>query len=361
MASFTAYSITLGGTDYPAKYAALLTYLQTTVTAVEDGKFGDGTVSAPGITFASNLSTGIYKVASNTIGFAVGGNNALTLNSNSTTVQGNFYVNGVTSAIGMPSDCWTTAGIQTSPVGGMFYCGGSYRATWSCNGYRDNTSGTNLWVSLGINASTGAAVIEQDPTGTIIFRTESSKLTGAISTVTECARINPDGLGVAAIPAMATNPSYGIALLQSATGATNASNIRVGHTTGTATGAAYATWCYAAAAIGSITQSGTTAVLYNTTSDHRLKFNQAAISGSGSFVDALRPKSWTWADGTHGAGFIAHEFAEVCPAAVVGEKDAVDADGNPIYQAMQASSPEVIAHLIAELQSLRLRVAALEK
>ena len=32
----------------------------------------------------------------------------------------------------------------------------------------------------------------------------------------------------------------------------------------------------------------------------------------------------------------------------------------PKYQSMQASSSEVIANLVAELQSLRLRVAALE-
>jgi len=38
----------------------------------------------------------------------------------------------------------------------------------------------------------------------------------------------------------------------------------------------------------------------------------------------------------------------------------VDADGKPKYQSMQASTSEVIANLVAELQSLRQRVAALE-
>jgi hypothetical protein len=38
----------------------------------------------------------------------------------------------------------------------------------------------------------------------------------------------------------------------------------------------------------------------------------------------------------------------------------VDADGKPVYQAMQASTSEVIADLVAELQSLRARVAQLE-
>ena len=64
--------------------------------------------------------------------------------------------------------------------------------------------------------------------------------------------------------------------------------------------------------------------------------------------------------GDKGVGFLAHEFAEVSPLSVSGEKDAVDADGKPVYQSMQASTSEVIANLVAELQSLRKRLAALE-
>jgi hypothetical protein len=38
----------------------------------------------------------------------------------------------------------------------------------------------------------------------------------------------------------------------------------------------------------------------------------------------------------------------------------VDAEGKPVHQSMQASASEVIADLVAELQSLRKRVAELE-
>jgi hypothetical protein len=108
---------------------------------------------------------------------------------------------------------------------------------------------------------------------------------------------------------------------------------------------------------GSITSNGTVTV-YNTTSDYRLKNNQAPLTGSGAFIDALQPKTWNWAqDGSKGVGFIAHEFAEVSPSSVTGEKDAIDAEGNPVHQAMQASSAEVIANLVAEIQSLRKRLA----
>jgi len=124
---------------------------------------------------------------------------------------------------------------------------------------------------------------------------------------------------------------------------------------------------------GSITRvAQTSAVTYNTTSDYRLKNNQAPLTGSGEFIDALKPKTWEWVSGGKATGFIAHEFAEVSPSSVTGEKDAtqeeeyLDSSGVkatrtvPLYQGMQASSSEVIANLVAELQSLRKRVALLE-
>ena len=51
----------------------------------------------------------------------------------------------------------------------------------------------------------------------------------------------------------------------------------------------------------------------------------------------------------------------VSPSSVTGKKDAVDEDGNPILQTMQASSPEVMANVVAELQFLRKRVTSLEE
>lgn len=55
---------------------------------------------------------------------------------------------------------------------------------------------------------------------------------------------------------------------------------------------------------------------------------------------------------------IAHEAQAVAPYAVTGTKDEVDADGNPKYQQMDASS--LVPLLIAEIQSLRARVQTLE-
>jgi hypothetical protein len=111
---------------------------------------------------------------------------------------------------------------------------------------------------------------------------------------------------------------------------------------------------------GSITSNGTNTA-YNTTSDYRLKDNPQPLANSGAFIDALKPKTWSWkADGSKGVGFIAHEAQEVSPSSVVGAKDAVDKDGKPVMQAMEYGSAEFIANIVAELQSLRARVAKLE-
>ena len=112
--------------------------------------------------------------------------------------------------------------------------------------------------------------------------------------------------------------------------------------------------------VGGIVVNGSS-VSYNTTSDYRLKSVIGAVSDSGSRIDALEPVEYEWkADGKRTRGFLAHKFQEVYAGSVTGEKDAVDAEGKPVYQAMQASSPEVIADLVAEIQSLRKRLAALE-
>ena len=112
--------------------------------------------------------------------------------------------------------------------------------------------------------------------------------------------------------------------------------------------------------VGQIVTNNTTCS-YNNVSDYRLKEITGPVVGSGTFIDSLQPKVGTWkSNGSAFVGFLAHEFAEVSPVSVAGEKDAVDADGEPIYQSMQASTPEVMANIVAELQSLRARVAELE-
>jgi hypothetical protein len=113
-------------------------------------------------------------------------------------------------------------------------------------------------------------------------------------------------------------------------------------------------------AVGDISSNGTTTT-YGTSSDYRLKTVIGPVANAGQRIDALQPVEYTWnSNGSRTRGFLAHQFQEVYAGSVSGTKDAVDAEGKPVYQSMQASTSEVIADLVAELQSLRARVAALE-
>ena len=113
--------------------------------------------------------------------------------------------------------------------------------------------------------------------------------------------------------------------------------------------------------IGTVTNNSGTGVLYNITSDYRLKNVISPVTNSGERLDLLEPIEYEWkSTGNITKGFLAHKFAEVYPNSVSGEKDAVDEDGKPTYQGMQPSSAEVMADLIAEIQSLRKRLTALE-
>lgn len=117
--------------------------------------------------------------------------------------------------------------------------------------------------------------------------------------------------------------------------------------------------------VGSIATTGA-ATAYNTSSDYRLKENVRSMDDSFIRIAALRPVTFTWKQtGQQGRGFLAHELQEVFPQAVSGEKDAMNEDGTPAYQGVDASF--LIADLVACIQEqqvmineLRNRVVALE-
>ena len=105
---------------------------------------------------------------------------------------------------------------------------------------------------------------------------------------------------------------------------------------------------------------------YVTTSDYRLKENVQPMTGALAKVALLKPVTYKWKiDGIDGQGFIAHELQAVVPDCVAGEKDAIDANGNPKYQGIDTSF--LVATLTAAIQeqqafitSLTARIEALE-
>jgi hypothetical protein len=76
-------------------------------------------------------------------------------------------------------------------------------------------------------------------------------------------------------------------------------------------------------------------------------------------VALLKPCTYKWnADGSDGQGFIAHELQEVVEGCVTGEKDAVDAEGNPRYQGIDTSF--LVATLTAAIQEQQALITQLQ-
>lgn len=144
----------------------------------------------------------------------------------------------------------------------------------------------------------------------------------------------------------ATNtPNNGVSMIAAA----NATQFAVGHASGTATGTGYLTFAYNAGLIGSITQNGTTGVLFNTTSDIRLKTAIVPLGDQGDVIDAIRVREFEFIaePGKKVKGFVAQELIEVAPEAVsVGETWGVDFS-------------KLMPPVVRELQSIRQRLAAI--
>lgn len=119
-------------------------------------------------------------------------------------------------------------------------------------------------------------------------------------------------------------------------------------------------FAYAGTVSGSVTLQTASSVLYNTSSDYRLKENVKPISGAIDKLSRLNPYSYNFISSpdTPMLGFLAHEVEEVFPSIVTGKKDAVDEKGNPEYQQMDYSMLTPI--LTAALQEALARIEALE-
>jgi hypothetical protein len=134
-------------------------------------------------------------------------------------------------------------------------------------------------------------------------------------------------------------------------GVTTATDIAC--STNRASSTAYYPWIFYSdsTTVGYIYSTSTTTT-YATSSDYRLKNTITPMTGALAKVAALKPCTYKWnADGSDGEGFIAHELAEVVPQCVTGEKDAVDAEGNPVYQGIDTSF--LVATLTAAIQELK--------
>ena len=121
----------------------------------------------------------------------------------------------------------------------------------------------------------------------------------------------------------------------------------------------------ASARYGDVSSNGSV-MTYGGTSDHRLKTNVQAISGSIDRVKNLNPVTFDWiSSGINAEGFIAHEVQSVVPDAATGTHNEVDSNGNPVYQQIDPRHivpllTGALKEAITKIETLEARITALE-
>lgn len=108
--------------------------------------------------------------------------------------------------------------------------------------------------------------------------------------------------------------------------------------------------------VGSVSVT-TTATTYATSSDARRKTNVRDLSDTGAMIDQIRPRVFDWRSGEKDSfGFLAQELFAIAPYAVI------EGDGNPdkIESGWMIDYSKLVPLLMAEVKSLRARVAVLE-
>ena len=95
-------------------------------------------------------------------------------------------------------------------------------------------------------------------------------------------------------------------------------------------------------------------------SDYRLKENVVELTGALDRISELKPSRFNFIVEPNKTvdGFLAHEVQDIVPEAVFGEKDAVDEEGNPDYQAMEQS--KLVPLLVAAIQELKAEIELLK-
>ena len=252
--------------------------------------------------------------------------------------------------IGVTPSAWNSAfkAVEFGSGNALFSGSSGYSQAYFGNNVFYNTSGNYVY------KNTQAAGMYIQNQGAHQWYNAPSGTAAANITFTQAMTLDASGNLLVGLTVDSYTPSKGVSMFSG-----NSSRVAVGHANGTLTGDYYHSFAYNSTLIGSISQNGTTGVLYNTSSDYRLKESVKPISGGLARVNALKPSIYNWkSDGSTGEGFLAHELAEVVPFAVSGEKDAVNADGTIKSQGIDMS--RIVPILVAAIQELTARVQTLE-
>ena len=311
---------------------AVWSYSQTDSYLTHNATFTDAwryTATAAASTYRQSSGAHYWNIApSGTAGNAISFTQAMTLDA-----SGNLGVGATSPTARIHSNASIKADQNV-------FCGDSYAFVFGSGttSYWTGSSSTNYIAGFTNNTER----MRIDSSGNLLVGTTTNSLGGSSAVIV-------NGVIASGAPTSSGYSNVNSSQLEGSSG-----RVIVNHS-GTATGSLYAGFAYNGAGIGSITQNGTTAVAYNTSSDYRLKENIQPMQGALNVVDQLNPVTYTWkADGSDGQGFIAHELQAVVPDCVTGEKDAVDAEGNPVYQGIDTSF--LVATLTKAIQELNEKV-----
>ena len=338
--SITAAEITNGAVTADKLASNSVTTAKITDANVTSGKLATdlvvthalGSASTPSITFTGDTNTGIFSPAADTIAFAEGGVESMRIDSAGRVMIGNTSA-GSFDAFGNQ----LVVGNGSASQGVTVYSGTTSTGNIV---FADGTSGTALYQGIIQYAhSVDAMDFYANYAG------NSSP------------RMRIDGNGRILIgKTSATNSTNGVELFYNSFFTNTDSYSALFNRKGSNGEAVFFQKDENNVGNISVTASATA---YNTSSDYRLKENIAPMTGALDKVSALKPCTYTWkSTGEASQGFIAHELAEVVPDAVTGEKDAVDENGNPVYQGVDTSF--LVATLAAAIQEQQVIIDALK-
>jgi len=287
------------------------------------------------------------------------------------TLSGTTTISSITSAaataLTLKSAGTTAVTIDTSQNVGIGTTSPTTKLHITGNLTIENSSNAPFinFVESGDNTDVKARIEMDQVSGTagnLLFYTEGS------GTLAERVRI--DSSGNLLVGETAVDGSGGFAVVPSTSG--SGAPALLAFNKGNSANETCLRFKYQGTQVGSISYSNTT-TSYNITSDYRLKESITPITEALASNALLNPVKYKWkVDGSDGEGFIADQLQGQFPSAVTGEKDAVDADGNPIYQGISTGPLDGhFAACINELQSiiqeqqalitsLTARIAALE-
>lgn len=213
-----------------------------------------------------------------------------------------------------------------------------------------NASGASYQINLPTGPSSGGQVLKLPATlGSSPYQLEWSEPgTTTPSAITGTTAVNASTFAAIPYTFESTNSSSG-------------TNAPLATQVSSSAGAKHISFYYQSDLMGSISQNGTSAVAFNTSSDYRLKENVVDMTGSIDRLKQLKPSRFNFiADGPSRTvdGFLAHEVSSIVPEAITGIKDAVDADNNIIPQGIDQS--KLVPLLVGAIKELTARIEALE-